>query len=235
MTAAPEETLGDRIRARRTELGMSQGALAKQVGLTQPTISSLERNESKVTTSIGSIAHALQVSALWLETGFGDQKIPNQPQGFRRTFKGGSDMEFEVTVLPSRGSCGGAAGGKTDVSAIAETLLPVFKDQAFFERLGVDPGDVVAIIADGDSGANFIVHGDTVFFHTTECDRIESGAIYAFDTPDGPRIKRVHRRSDGHVILSCDNPDKVRYPDEDYTADTASNLRLIGKYLYRQG
>lgn len=235
MTAASQETLGDRIRMRRTELGMSQGQLAKQVNLTQPSISSLERNESKVTTSIGSIAHALHVSALWLETGLGDKKIPNQPQGFRRTFKGGEDMEYDIVVLPSKGSCGGNTSGKPDVGDIQAALLPIFKDQAFFDRFGIEPGDVVAIIADGDSGANFIMHGDTVFFCTTQCERLESGLIYALDTPDGPRIKRVQRRSDGHVILSCDNPDKIRYPDEDYTPEAAENLKALGRYLYRQG
>ncbi|KVN83474.1 hypothetical protein WJ68_16310 [Burkholderia ubonensis] len=214
---------------------MSQGQLAREAGMTQPSISSLERNESKFTASIGSIAHVLHVSALWLETGLGDKKIPNQPQGFRRTFKGGSDMEFEITVLPSKGSCGGNSGGKPDVSDIQAALLPIFKDQGFFYRFEVEPTDVIAIIADGDSGANFIMHGDTVFFRTSQCDRLESGLIYALDTPDGPRIKRVHRRSDGHVVLSCDNPDKVRYPDEDYTAAAAENLKLIGKYFYRQG
>jgi transcriptional regulator with XRE-family HTH domain len=236
MTPAPQETLGDRIRTRRTELAMSQGQLAKQVGLTQPTISSLERNESKVTTSIGSIAHALHVSALWLETGFGDKKISNDIHGYRRAYKsGGPVKEYEVPVLPSKGSCGGNTTGKPDVGDIQAALAPIYKDEAFFARYGVETGDVVAIIADGDSGANFIVHGDTVFFRTSQCDRLESGLIYALDTPDGPRIKRVHRRSDGHVILSCDNPDRVRYPDEDYTAEAAENLKVLGQYLYRQG
>lgn len=235
MKPAPQESLGDRIRTRRTELGMSQGQLAKQVGLTQPSISSLERNESRVTTSIGSIAHALQVSALWLETGFGEQTFSNHVQGFRRAFKGEEVLEVEVDVLPSRGSCGGNTTGKPDVGDIQAAITPIFKDESFFTRFDVEPGDVKAIIADGDSGANFIVHGDTVLFRTSQCDRLESGLIYALDTPDGPRIKRVHRRSDGHVILSCDNPDKIRYPDEEYTAEGAENLKVIGKYLYRQG
>jgi phage repressor protein C with HTH and peptisase S24 domain len=187
------------------------------------------------TSSIGSIAHALHVSALWLETGLGDKKLTNQPKGFRRTYKGGSDMEFEIQLLPSKGSCGGNTAGKPDVSDIQAALLPIIKDQAFFDRFEVEPADVIALIADGDSGANFIVHGDTVLFRTSQCERLESGLIYALDTPDGPRIKRVHRRSDGHVILSCDNPDKVRYPDEDYTAEAAENLRPLGRYLYRQG
>jgi phage repressor protein C with HTH and peptisase S24 domain len=217
-------------------MGLSQGALAKVVGVTQPTISALERNESTTSYSIGSFAHALNVSALWLETGLGEKKPTGQPSGLRRTFAHGTEPEYRIDFLPSsRGSCGGNASGKPDVADIQKAVGRVYKDQAFFDRLGVKPDDVRAVIADGDSGANFIVHGDTVLIHTTQTDRLENGLIYVLDTPDGPRIKRVFRRSDGHVILSCDNPDKVRYPDEEYTADKAASLMLIGRYIYRQG
>lgn len=229
-------TLGDRVRLSRTKIGMSQGELARRVGLTQPTISSLERNESATSMSIGSLAHALGVSALWLETGLGEMHLSGQPTGPRLVYDGGgAPKECVIELLPSRGSCGGNTAGKPDIAELEKTIKPIIKDQAFFARFGVDPGDVFAIIADGDGGASFIVHGDTVLFRTCKDNHLVSGIIYALDTPDGPRIKRAFRRSDGHVILSCDNPDKVRYPDEDYTAAVAANLRPLGSYLYRQG
>lgn len=231
-----QQRLGDRIRECRIEKELSQGQLAKLVGVTQPTLSALEQNKSQTTHSIGKYAHVLGVSALWLETGIGEKHPTNQPKGLRRTFALDTEPEFRIEFLASsRGSCGGNAGGKPDVEDIQKAVGAVFKDQTFFDRLGVKPDDVRAIIADGDSGANFIVHGDTVLIHTTQTDRLENGLIYVLDTPDGPRLKRVFRRSDGHVILSCDNPDKVRYPDEDYTAEAAAGLMLIGRYIYRQG
>lgn len=67
-------SIGQRIKESRRVLGMSQSDLAKKVGLTQATMSDLENDKSKGTARIGSIATALKVRALWLETGRG---LPN--------------------------------------------------------------------------------------------------------------------------------------------------------------
>jgi phage repressor protein C with HTH and peptisase S24 domain len=83
--------------------------------------------------------------------------------------------------------------------------------------------------------SNFIVHGDTVLFAANNTDRFEHGHIYALQTPDGPRIKRVLRKTDGQVILSNDNPDKIRFPDEVYSPEEAGRLDNIGRFIFRQG
>ena len=68
-------TIGDRVRQARSEAKLTQKALAARVGLTQPTLSDLESNNSKGTASIAQIAAVLGVSALWLETGKGTKCI----------------------------------------------------------------------------------------------------------------------------------------------------------------
>lgn len=62
---------GDRIRARRKELGMSQPDLAKAAGLKQPTISNIERGRNRGSAYVVQLAHALKCAAQWLATGKG--------------------------------------------------------------------------------------------------------------------------------------------------------------------
>lgn len=67
--------IGDRVRIARKEKQLTQGQLAAKVGIRQPTLSDLENGESTSTTYLATIAAALGVSALWLETGKGP-KVP---------------------------------------------------------------------------------------------------------------------------------------------------------------
>lgn len=240
MTAS---TVGARIKEQRIALGLSQKELSKQSGIAQPTISALERDAAKKTKSIATVAHALHVNALWLQTGLGDPntaakgRVIQLATSISDTAGAGTSraLEFQIDVVASRGSCGGGGVGKRDIDEIVQALPPIIKDQAFFTSMGVEPSDVVAIVADGDAQANFIVHGDTVLICTARCDRLDSGVIYAIQTPRGLMLKRAIERADGHVILSCDNPDKDRYPSEEYTAEQAEKLIRIGRFLYRQG
>lgn len=72
--AKVNETLGKRLLQARTASGMTQGELAEAVGITQPSYSALERDISKSTSKIGSLARLLGVDAYWLETGEGPMR-----------------------------------------------------------------------------------------------------------------------------------------------------------------
>jgi len=61
----------DRLRRIRKERGLSQAALARASGLSQGAISSYETGTRKTTTGIIELAHALDVSPVWLLTGEG--------------------------------------------------------------------------------------------------------------------------------------------------------------------
>lgn len=62
----------DRLRAARQHANLTQGQLAEAIGITQTSISDLERGKSKGTTFSARIAKACGVSALWLEDGLGE-------------------------------------------------------------------------------------------------------------------------------------------------------------------
>jgi hypothetical protein len=136
-----------------------------------------------------------------------------------------------IYVSYARGSCG---GGSLMVEASDEIREQLVKEAGWFKRYGVRPGETLAVYADGNSMADFIVDGDIVIFKKGVTDLV-SGHIYVIDTPDGLRIKRVHKRSDGTIVLSSDNDNKRKYPDEEYPAERAENLKFKGSFVYRQG
>jgi transcriptional regulator with XRE-family HTH domain len=71
-------TINDRIKERRLELGMSQAGLAKKSGLSAGAIGNYESGtrEPKKTREI---ANSLGVSREWLETGKGSKEIKKAP------------------------------------------------------------------------------------------------------------------------------------------------------------
>lgn len=67
-------TLGERLRAVREERGLSQKGLAAKVGVSQQLIGQIEKDENQGTKHIAKLAHALEVSSYWLETGNGPRE-----------------------------------------------------------------------------------------------------------------------------------------------------------------
>lgn len=61
----------DRVRKKRIELGLSQAELAKASGMSQTTISDIERGRNDGSREIVALAGALRVSSEWLSTGKG--------------------------------------------------------------------------------------------------------------------------------------------------------------------
>lgn len=68
------QTLGDRVRLARNELGWSQKRLAKAAKIGQSSIAELESGDSKESAAIVRIAYALGVTPQWLEWG----KLPKK-------------------------------------------------------------------------------------------------------------------------------------------------------------
>lgn len=66
--------IGERVKARRKELGLSQVVVAKQAGMTQGNLSDLERGRNTTTINLLAIAKALSVDPMWLQ--FGEGKAP---------------------------------------------------------------------------------------------------------------------------------------------------------------
>lgn len=63
------QTFGDRLKARRNKLGLKQKELAKASGVSQTTISDIERGRNEGSTEMASLAKALRCRVEWLASG----------------------------------------------------------------------------------------------------------------------------------------------------------------------
>lgn len=73
-------TLSERMKLARAHARLTQAQLAKKTGISQPTISDLERGEQTKSAYTTQIAHACRVSPLWLATGRGDMDATEEEE-----------------------------------------------------------------------------------------------------------------------------------------------------------
>jgi transcriptional regulator with XRE-family HTH domain len=76
----------DRLKVAREKAGLTQTQLAEAVGMTQATISELERGKSASTAFNARIAKECSVSAIWLETGEGAATLESAAATVRDRF-----------------------------------------------------------------------------------------------------------------------------------------------------
>ncbi|MFZ6756744.1 S24 family peptidase [Undibacterium sp. Ji50W] len=134
-----------------------------------------------------------------------------------------------INYYSAKGSCGGGAHNED-----AEPKGQLIKEASFFKKYNVKPENLAAIYADGSSMADFIVDGDMVIIDKTKTEP-QSGKIFAIQHPDGLRIKQLRREIDGTWVLESRNPDKRNYPDERITPENVGLLKILGRFVYRQG
>lgn len=135
----------------------------------------------------------------------------------------------QIEYWDARGSCG---GGFLNYDQLPKGHL--IKEKPFFQRFNLKPENAIAVYADGDSMADFIVDGDIVIFDRSKQSPV-SGEIFLIEHPDGLRIKTLRRGIDGSWVLESRNPDKRRFPDERIPPDNAELLKIHGQFIYRQG
>lgn len=244
------------ITVLREAKGMNQSELARAVGVTPQAVQKWEGGASTPRPSkIADIAAALGVdpaalmAAIFdggspitpaaLAAGLGVTGIPTSSAvgaAISSAMKLFSDdentEEVEVARIPywdAKGSCG---GGFLNYEQMPKGHL--VKEASFFKRYHLKPDNAVAIYADGNSMANFIVDGDIVIFDKSKTEP-RSGKIFLIDHPDGLRIKQLRREIGGAWVLESLNPDKVKYPDERIEPAQGALLKIYGEFIYRQG
>lgn len=222
------ETLGQRVRSRRIALNLSQSDLAERANVSQSTIAQIEVGRNLSTKFAPRLASALGVTLDWLMEGRGTMEhIPG-------TFivRSVEDQEQEVLRIPyyaAKGSCG---NGVINFDESPKGFL--VKEAGFFAKYGVPPDQIIAVYADGNSNAEYIVDGDICLFDRRKTEP-RSGKIFLVQHPDGLLIKVLRRRIDGSWVLESKNPDKAAYPDEVIPPGQADLLHICGEFFYRQG
>lgn len=128
-----------------------------------------------------------------------------------------------------RGSCGGG-----HINWEERLKHPLAFQKKWLESKGLTVDNALILYADGESMRDFIQDGDVVLFNRSKTE-LKSGEIFALQHPEGIRIKRVRLDYDGSIIISSDNPDKRRFPDDRVPTPLAESIRLLGQFVWRGG
>lgn len=224
-------TIGERLKHARSAAKLSQEELGRAAGMTKQAISGIERGETKIpgADTVEAICAVLKITTNWLVTGKGEPQEPQKPKNYRIVSAEEHDGGIPIKFLEVRGSCGGGA-----INWEERDGDPLIKESSWFKRYKIRPKDAIAIWADGDSMADYIVDGDIVVFDTSK-KTPKSGHIFLIQHPDGTKIKKLRLGIDGSWMLESNNLDKRRFPDERISPDQAELLVILGEFVYRQG
>lgn len=197
-------TVGERIKKRRTELGLSVDQLAERLGKNRATIYRYESNdiEKFPVTAVEPLAKALYTSPAYLMGWIDNQKIDSfsnvHPVGTR---------SFPVL---SAVACG-------------EPILMQDERELYIDASSEIKADFV-LVAKGDSmiGAR-INDGDIVFIRQQPA--VENGEIAAVAIDDEATLKRFYQYGD-LIVLRAENP---AYEEMQFRLEDGKTVRVLGK------
>lgn len=219
-----------RIKERRKEIGLSQEALGKKIGLTKGAISQWEVGATTPSgQNLYNLADALGVSAKWLLTGEGNTK--NDELSFNKTdlFEEDSPLGLDEVEVPYFREVEMAAGhGRTQV--IENHGVHMRFSLSRLARAGVKPENAACATLHGRSMEPSIVDGSPIGIDKGTTHIID-GKIYALDHDGMLRVKRLYRMPLGRLRLVSDNAEE--FPEEIYDPEEVRmNIRIIGRVFW---
>lgn len=220
------QSVGQRLKAARLLIGLSQLQVAEKAGVSQVSIQHLETGRNQNSRHLVSIATAIGVRPEWLMTGkhpmlSGPISVPRSPS------------EKDYALIPqykARGACGD--GYLNDHVEVTEGL--VFKKD-WLTKMKVKPENLHVIYAEGDSMEPYVFDGDVVLFDASQVEPRDRQA-YVIRRPDGGiSIKRLTQQLTGGWLIRSDNSDKAKYPDELVSPEALHEIPVLGKVIWRGG
>lgn len=205
-------TIGNRIRNRREELGLSQDELGKRLGYkSRSSINKIELDQRNLTQSkIKAIADALDTTPAYI-MGWNE---PNQKLDAEKLKFFDNLFPIETKRFPLLGdiACG----------------TPIFanEEKELYVEAGTNIHADFCLKAKGDSmiGAR-IYDGDIVFIRKQEM--VDDGEIAAVLIGDEATLKRVqYNPEENELLLFAENP---KYKTMRYTGEELNHIRILGK------
>lgn len=234
-----------RLKAARKHAKLTQAELSKAVGITQTSISDLERGKSASSTFGASIARICGVSALWLETGEGSMtaeahdsadlgsndpapietiNIEGLPAPLAQKIKSYRSL-VDVPRYDVEGSMG-PGSEPPDINMVVEHMsldANWVRQNLTYTKLE----NLKLISGRGDSMAPTIRSGDAVLVDAG-VTTVEDDAIYFFLMRGKLQIKRIQRGLDGLTIIS----DNGQYPPIEVPGDREADITVLAQIIY---
>ncbi|MFV3316533.1 LexA family transcriptional regulator [Pseudomonas sp. NY15374] len=234
-----------RLKAARKHAKLTQAELSKAVGITQTSISDLERGKSASSTFSASIARICGVSALWLETGEGSMTVDDTGSAGYPSQGPASSETINIEGLPAplahkiksyrslvdvprydiEGSMG-PGSEPPDINMVVEHMsldANWVRQNLTYTKLE----NLKLISGRGDSMAPTIRSGDAVLVDAG-VNSVEDDAIYFFLMRGKLQIKRIQRGLDGLTIIS----DNGQYPPIEVPGDRETDITVLAQIIY---
>lgn len=231
-------TIGERIKKRRKELGLSVDELAERLGKNRATVYRYESNEIEKlpTTVLEPLAKALATTPSYL-MGWQDEASACAeffrgyfaPQGDKSTCWEDEQSQDDLTALMSRFD---------NIKPIQLKRFPMLGEIACGEPIFADEDKESFVMADMDIQADFcltakgdsmvnarIYDGDIVFIK--EMPMVENGEIAAVIIDNEATLKRVYYYPDTNkLMLVAENP---AFEPLVYINEELDTIRILGK------
>jgi len=192
--------IGERIAARRAELGLSQTQLAKAVGLSQATIGKLESGISSGSSHLHRFARVLHTTAEYLSGEIDDPSAGALPAPTPEQIA----EHLGMKLIPEINLDFALGGGAFIDGPIETTMVPFRKD--WLDRISrYGPADVFLTRGDGDSMMPTILDEDDILVNRADRIITRQDRIWAIAYGDLATIKRVRRTATGSFLLMSDN------------------------------
>jgi len=224
-------SIGDRVKVRRIELGLTQSDLASKIGVSQQAIQQLEDGGTRRPRYLPELAKAIGCSVGWLaavDNDKADDQIPPENEWIgisvwdRDTPL--SKDEVEVPFLRDiEFACGDGSVGDDDYNG-----FKIRFSKSTLRRVGANTNGsgVLCFPATGNSMEPFIPDGATVAIN---CDdkRIVDGKVYAVNQDGWKRLKILYRIGPDRVSLRSFNSDE--HPPEEHDL---SDIEIVGRMFW---
>lgn len=207
----------ERIKTARQHAKLNQTELAERAGLTQTSISDLERGKSKATAFAAQIASVCGVSPMWLAEGVGDmlKGVSNVSMSDIRPWDDSTPLDDDEVYVPFLREVELAAGsGRFVIAENDSARLRFFKKD--LRHNNVQFNNAKCVVVSGNSMLPVLRDGATVGMNVgkNSLGDIVDGDMYAINHNGQLRVKQVYRLPSG-IRLRSFNRDE--HPDEDYT------------------
>lgn len=224
--------MGKRIADRRKELGLSQGAVAKHVGINRVSVSNWETDGKNGTSPKGAnliaLTEILNCTPEWLLTG---EEIKSASVETNAEWHAGFELWDSDTLLrddevalPFFREVELAAGnGSSFVQENGGYKLRFAKST--LKKSNVEPENAACVTVSGNSMLPVLRPGTTVGIDTSK-RIIMDGEMYAIDHDGMLRVKMLYRLPGGGIRIKSYNNDE--FPDEFISFEEMKNIKIIG-------
>ena len=220
------DTIGQRVKAIRLEIGLTQVQLAKKAGMKQSTLSDLERGRNDSTMELVNLASALNCRPEWLMKGKGDKYYGLQDVYLSPAkIKENSNL-VEINQYDAGGRMGNGGLILQDQPGTIRRL-EVSKEWLNQNVKGVSPASQLCIVTGfGDSMKPMYNPGDPLLVDLS-IKIVEFDAVYFFRVGDEGFIKRIQRIPGKGLVAISANRDHY----EPWTVTQDMDFEVIGRVL----